>query len=1055
LKPEDASSPPEEKRGPIAWMAGHSVAANLIMLLCLVGGFIALRSIKQEVFPEITIDAVRISVAYPGSSPEEIEEGMILAVEEAVRGLEGVYEVNSVAREGSGRITVELLTGADIQKVVQDIKSEIDRIRTFPDDAEDPEVSAVGHKREVLSVMVYGEVEDLVLNAIAEQIRDQFLHDPGITQVDIESVPSLEIGIHIPQENLRRYGITLSDIAGRLRSASLDIPGGGIKTESGEILVRLKERRNWGRQFKKLPVISTPDGGQVLLEQIAEIRDGFEETERYTQYNGLPAVEVEVFRVGDQTPIQVADAVRRQLAKIESNLPPGVKVTIERDRSEVFMQRVNLLLKNGAIGLALVLILLGLFLEARVAFWVMMGIPISFMGSFLILPAADMTVNMMTLFAYIISLGIVVDDAVIVGENVYRYRQEGLSVLQASIRGAREVAMPVTFSILTNIVTFLPIYFIPGTMGNIFKMIPVVVIIVFIISLGESLFILPAHLGHQRKPRRWGPFAWLHDRQQAFSRGFRRFVRNVYGPFIKWVLFERHRYFTIAIALSLLGIMLSYPLSGRMGLGLFPAAESDYSQATVLLPFGAPVEKTEAVMKRVFAGARKVVAECGREELVEGILSDVGRGGSHMGRMRVLLADADVRDEIMSTGEFTDRWREAVGEIAGVEYMKFASDVGGPGGRRRAITLELSHRDIGVLERASAELAEKLKTYPRVKDVDDGFQPGKAQLDFKIKPEGKSLGLTASEVARQVRGALYGTEVVRQQRGRNEIKIMVRLPSSERASEQTINEFMVRTPAGTFVPLMEIATVERGRAYTAINRRNGRRVVRVSADVTPRSKIDEVLAGVQADDLPDLLARFEGLQYSFQGHRADMRESMGALKVSFVFALMAIYALLAIPFRSYTKPFVVMASIPFGVVGAILGHLIMGYDLALPSLFGIVALSGVVVNDSLIMIDFAIRREGAGLLPRSAIHEAAMQRFRPVLLTTLTTFGGLAPMIFETSRQARFLIPMAISLGFGILFATFITLILVPCFYLVVADLKALSSLGASVAVPKGSQDDS
>jgi multidrug efflux pump subunit AcrB len=426
-----------------------------------------------------------------------------------------------------------------------------------------------------------------------------------------------------------------------------------------------------------------------------------------------------------------------------------------------------------------------------------------------------------------------------------------------------------------------------------------------------------------------------------------------------------------------------------------------------------------------------------------------------MGRVRVMLAPPEIRDEIMTTGEVTQRWREAVGEVVGVEYMRFASDVGGPGGRRRAVTVELSHRDIGVLEKASAELAENLRAFPRVKDADDGFQPGKQQLDFALKPEGKSLGLTAVDVARQVRGALYGAEVVRQQRGRNEIKIMVRFPENERASEHTIDEFMVKTPLGTYAPLQEIATIKRGRAYTTINRRNGRRVVHVSADVSPRSKIGEVTSALQSEELPALIAKYKGLQTSFEGHRASMRESMGSLRVTFALALLAIYALLAIPFRSYTKPFVVMASIPFGVVGAILGHLIMGYDLAIPSMFGIVALSGVVVNDSLVMIDFANRRERErGFKPKDAIHDAAIQRFRPVMLTTLTTFGGLAPMIFETSRQARFLIPMALSLGFGILFATFITLVIVPCLYMVVSDLKAITSPLSSTATQPPSDPD-
>jgi multidrug efflux pump subunit AcrB len=1047
---EDAMKPSlgENTKGPIAWMAGHSVAANLAMLFLLIGGFIALRSIRQEVFPEFVIDAVRIQLSYPGASPEEVEKGMILVVEEAVRGLEGVFEVSSTASEGSGRVTVDLIEGADSEKVAQDIKSEIDRIRSFPVDAEDPQVAVVAHKREVMSVMVYGRLNEAGLLAVAEQVRSHFLTHEHITQVDLEGVPNLEIAIHVPQENLRRYGLTLGDIAARLRSASVDLPSGAIKTKTGEILVRLTERRDYGKEFALLPIIAAPEGSQVLLGEIADIEDGFEEAKRYTRYNGEPAVEIEVFRVGDQTPVQVGDAVRGILEKIESNLPPGIKIDIERDRSEHYRERVELLMKNGALGLVLVLALLGLFLEARLAFWVMMGIPISFMGSFLILPATNVSINMISLFAYIISLGIVVDDAVIVGENIYRYRQDGLSYLDAAIKGARQVAMPVTFSILTNIVCFLPIYFIPGTMGNIFKMIPIVVIIVFIISLVESLFILPAHLGHQKvRSRRWGPLGWLHDRQQAFSVGFRSFLKKRYGPFLGWILASRHRYFTIAIALALLGIMLSYPLSGRMGFGLFPTVESDFSQVGIVLPYGSPVEKTQAVMDRIIAGAKKVIDESGHPELVEGIITDVGRGGSHIGRTRVMLAKPDVRDDIMSTEEFTERWRKAVGEITGLETIRFASDSGGPGGRRRAISVELSHQDVGILEKASAELAERLRAFPRVKDADDGFQPGKEQLDFAIKPEGLSLGLSASSIARQVRNALYGAEVLRQQRGRNEIKIKVRLPEEERSSEQTINEFMVHTPAGTFVPLREIARVSRGRAYTVINRRNGRRVVHVSADVSPRSKIGEVLGVVGAEELPALVDKYQGLQHSFQGHRADMRESMGSLKVTFVMALLMIYVLLAIPFRSYVKPLVVMASIPFGVIGAFLGHLIMGFDLCIPSIFGIVALSGVVVNDSLVMIAFANRKESeTGCSPREAIQSAAIERFRPVMLTTLTTFGGLAPMIFETSRQARFLIPMALSLGFGILFATFITLVLLPCLYVAVADVKALLSMNPAVS---------
>ena len=1028
--------PQRERPGPIRWMAGHSVAANLIMLLCLLGGLYALLKIKQEVFPDLALDIVQIQVAYPGASPEEVESGILLAIEEAIRGLDGVDEILSVGGQDSGTVTAELLVGADVQTVAQDIQGEVDRITTFPEDAEKPEVRIASRRREVLSVVLYGAADLLVLHDLAEKARDQLLQDDSITQVDVTGVPPLEIGIEISQENLRRYGMTLDDVATRLRNAAVDIPGGGIKTAGGEILIRMKERRDYGRQFARLPIITASDGSKVLLEQIATIRDRFADTDRYITYNGQPAVILDVYRVGDQTPIQVSDAVRRRLEdSIRPALPPGIEAAIHHDRSDIYRQRVHLLLTNGAMGLVLVLVVLGLFLEARLAFWVMMGIPISFLGSFLFLPASGVTVNMISLFAYIIAIGIVVDDAIVVGENVYDYHQQGVPFLKAAVRGAREVALPVVFSVLTNIVTFLPIYFIPGRTGKIFQMIPVVVCTVFLISLGECLFVLPAHLGHQRDRRRRGPFAWLHARQQAFSRGFAHWVRNRYGPFLELTL--RHRYVTISVAVGVLAVLGSYALSGRMGFGLFPTVESDRSEATLMLPYGSPVAKTETIMRRLVAGAQQVVAESGHPELVEEIIADVGGEGSHTGRVRVELAPPEIRDKIMTTARFTNRWREIVGEVTGAEYLKFADDSGGPGGRGRALSVQLSHSDIDVLERASTDLAETIATYPRVKDVDDGFQPGKQQLDFAVKPEGKSLGLTARDVARQVRSCFYGAEVVRQQRKRNEIKAMVRLPEAERSSEQTINDLVIRTPAGAYVPLREVATYSRGRAYTTINRRNGRRVVEVSADVTPRSKAGEVLEDLKASALGKLTANYPGLRYSFEGHRADMRESFASLKVSYPLAMLAVYVLLAIPFRSYTQPLIVMVSIPFGVVGAIVGHLIMGYDLSIISMFGIVALSGVVVNDSLIMIDFANRRKAeGGLNHHDAIFSAAIQRFRPILLTTLTTFGGLAPMIFETSRQARFLIPMALSLGFGIVFATLITLVIVPSLYLAVEDVK-------------------
>ena len=1029
----------EKQKGPLAWMASHSVAANLIMLACLLGGFLWARNIKQEVFPEFALDSVIVMSSYPGSSPEEIERGILLSIEDAVSGLDGVDEVKSVAREGSGAVTIEALADANIQKLANDVQSEVDRITTFPDDAEEPQIRIASHKREVLLLVIYGDTENVVLHELAEQTRDELLQKPGITQIEVSGVPPLEISINITQENLRRYDLTLDEVAKRIRNASVELPGGGIKTQAGEILVRIKERRDYGHQFARLPIISTPDGGEVLLGEIAAITDEFEDTDRYARYNNKPAVMLEAYRIGDQTPTQVSDTVRQYIEESKGSLPKGIQIDVLRDRSDIYRQRVEMLLRNGAIGLVLVLVILSLFLEVRLAFWVMMGIPISFLGSFLVLPSLDLSINMISLFAYIIALGIVVDDAIVIGENVYHYRKKGLPFLQASIQGARDMAMPVTFSILTNIATFVPLALVPGRMGKIFKVIPAVVITVFIISLGECLFVLPAHLAHQKDPKhKRGLRSWLHDKQQAFSHAFYNWVRNSYGPFLDLAL--RNRYLTISIFIAILMVVLAYGASGRMGFGMFPKIESDFSVATLTLPYGSAVEKTENIMQRLYKSAKQVAAETGRsEELVKGIFTEVGKGGSHSGGITIYLGPPEVRAGIMSTDEFTKRWRKAVGDVIGVESLLFESDKHGPGSGQ-SVTIELSHRDMNVLEKASSELAEILSMYPRVKDVDDGFRPGKEQLDFNVLPEGKSLGLTAREIAKQIRNAFYGAEVLRQQRGRNEIKVMVRLPEEERISGYSIDELMIRTPQGTKVPLREIASVKYGRSYTSIDRRNGRRVVQVGADVSPRSKSNEVLNDVKATAMPKLAANYPGLSYSFEGRTAAMAESMSSLQVTFLMAMLAIYAMLAIPFQSYSQPLIVMVSIPYGIIGAFLGHLIMGYDLSIISMFGIVALSGVVVNDSLIMIDAAnrLKRKG-GKSSHEVILAAGIQRFRPIILTTLTTFGGLAPMIFETSRQARFLIPMAISLGFGILFATFITLILVPALFMVVEDIRKVA----------------
>ncbi len=1020
------------QKGPIAWMVRHSVTANLIMLMFLIGGALVMSNVKQEVFPSFAMDIVNVRVSYPGASPEEVEQSIVLPVEEAVEGLDGVKEVTSSASEGSGSVSVELVEGEDIQQLANEIKNEIDRITTFPDEAEEPTVYISSRRREVVDLALHGNFDEWTLRSVAETVRDSLLAHQGITQVELEGARDYEVTITVPRETLRLYGLTLNDISTIVGASSLDLAGGGVKTATGEILVRVKERRDYAQEFANIPIITGEDGVRVLLGDIATISDGFtEDTDLYAHFNGEPTVLMEIYRIGDQTPISVSNAVKEVVADLRETLPAGLSLKITNDRSDVYRQRAELLIKNLLMGLVLVLLVLGVFLEARLAFWVTLGIPISFLGGFLFFPPFDATINMISMFAFIITLGIVVDDAIVVGENIYSHHQRGKSFYHAAIDGAREVAVPVTFSVLTNIVAFMPLFFIPGFMGKIFEVIPVVIIAVFAVSLIESLFILPAHLSHQKDIHPKGIRGKLHNAQQRFSVVFMRFVNERYGPWLEKVL--GWRYVVVVIGLSCMALIFSWVDSGRIQTIFMPRVEADYAFGQVSLPFGSPVEDTEKIRQQVLSAAQRVVEQNGGDELSKGIYTVVGRGGSHNVQFRVYLTEAGVRP--ISTMKFTQLWRQEVGELYGVDTSSFASDRGGPGSGD-SINVELSHRNIETLEAAAERLAEELANYPETKDVSDGFQPGKEQFNFTLRPEAQSLGLTSREVARQVRASFYGSEAIRQLRGRHEIKIMVRLPEEQRTSEADIDSLILMTPSGGEVPLVDAVDIERDRAFTSISRRDGRRVLNVTADTGNQAAAGPIMQDLLKTVLPQLAGEYPGLSYGFEGRQADMNESQSAMIWGLLFAMGAVYALLAIPFNSYWQPAIIMTAIPFGIVGAVIGHIIMGYNLSLMSLFGIVALSGVVVNDSLVLIDRTNKFRKEGMVASEAIRLAAMSRFRAIVLTTLTTFGGLFPMIMETSRQARFMIPMAISLGFGILFATLIILVLVPCFYLILEDIR-------------------
>ncbi|CAN0418408.1 unnamed protein product, partial [Laminaria digitata] len=692
-------------------------------------------------------------------------------------------------------------------------------------------------------------------------------------------------------------------------------------------------------------------------------------------------------------------------------------------------------------------LVLGLFLQVKLAFWVTLGIPISFLGAFLFMPGLDVSINMISLFAFILTLGIVVDDAIVVGEAVYKHRTDGMGHLEAAIAGAREVGSPVIFSVLTTAIAFSPLLFVPGIMGKFFRVIPLIVIPILLISLVESLVILPAHLSHGKPPSTRGFFGLINRGQQAIANGLEWCIETFYVPVARLAL--RWRYLTMAIGFSMLIMTMGYIGGGRIKFNFMPKIEGDNITANIELPFGTSVENTQRALDEVLRGADEVFeAQGGKDGLSRGVFAVVGRqlggggpnpasggSGSHVASVRLQLVSAGERD--ITTAEFTKAWRARVGEISGVESLSFSYNIGPASGS--PIDVELSHPNMQTLESSAARLAEKLGVYGGLFDINDGFALGKEQLDFKLKPAGRSLGLTETDLGRQVRNAFFGSEAVRQQRGRDEVRVFVRRPLEERQSEYDLENLLLRTPQGGEIPLGEAAEIIRGRSYTSINRQDGRRLVRVRADLdTKVVAADDVIRDLQKNVLPQLMAETPGLRYQMGGEQRDRAESFGALGTGFLLAMLAMYGLMAVAFRSYIQPIIIMFAIPFGFVGAVLGHVLMGFSLSLMSMMGLVALSGVVVNDSLVLIDSVNAYRRGGMPIFEAVIAGASRRFRPILLTTLTTFFGLVPMILETSVQARFLIPMALSLGFGILFVTFIALILVPTFYIIIEDFRGL-----------------
>jgi len=1036
--PGDSSG---RRYGPIAWMAHNAIAANLLMIILLGGGIYTALTMQKEVDPDFALDIVDVVVSYPGAAPQEVEQGIILPVEEAIRGVQGIREISSSAREGSGTISLELVAGVDRIKIFQDIDQAVTQIRTFPEDAEEPEVRLRDRTREVMQIALFGDADAWTMRQLAERVRDQLLNQPAISQVEIGNALQYITHVEVTSDTLREFGLTLGQVASIIEQSSRDVPAGSIDTSGGEILLRVDERKEWAGQLGDVVIRSSATGAPVRLSDIADIRDGFEEIGFQSQFNRQPSVDLEIFRIGEQSPLEVAAAVQTVLDDLDQTLPEGIEYRIDGNAAADFEDRMNLLLDNGVMAIVIIVLILSLFLEFRLAFWIMMGMAVSFIGAITVLPWIGVSINMISMFGFLVALGIVVDDAIVVGENVYEYREQGMSNIEAAIKGAREMAWPVTFSILTNIVAFLPVMFLPGVTGNYWWPLPAVVIAVLLFSLAEALFILPAHLASVKERTHNSVTDSLHHWQRRFARGVSDWIDNQYRPFLKQCLHKR--YITVTASVVLLVVTAGYALSDHMGMVLMPELAADEIEAGVRLPTGTTRDKAAAVAVEVTEATHRMFEKHDLSRTAEGIKTNV-RGGSAFVDVEIVMKPPDERD--MTARQVIELWRDEIGDIDGVDQITFEAERG-PGSWRDDIEVDLSHADVEVLAMASEALVQRLDAFEATTGVNTNYQPGKPQLSFTLLPEGQALGLTPADVGRQVRDAFFGAVALRQLRGTNEVEVRVKLPETEREDRQYLDNFMIRTPDGREVPLMEVVQVTEGTAFRSIDRRDGRRVIQASTDVEPKSAAGRVLAVVQAEVLPQLRADFPGLTWSFEGSQAEIRESTASLWGGFGLAMFVIYALLAVAFGSYLQPLIVMMSIPFGVVGAVLGHIILGYDLSLVSMMGVVAVSGVVVNGALIMVHYANGKRGEQSA-FDAVLDAGTRRFRPIVLTTLTTFGGVTPIIFETSLQAYHLVPMAISLGFGIVFSTSITLLLVPCLYLVLEDLKGLMGRGSKPALP-------
>ncbi len=1018
----------------IAWFAKNDVAANILLVVIMLAGLYVMNAkVPVDMFPEIEIRNVNVSMSLPGASPQEVEEGITIKIEEAIQDLEGIRQLSSTSREGGATVSIEALDGYDVRTLLEEVKIRVDAINNFPIDAENLLIQVPQWRQDAIGVVLYGDYDAVTLRRMAEDVRDELAQLDAVTQAALDSTLPFEMSIEIPEWALRQYDITLEQVANILRQNSRDVSAGNLRTEGGEIFIRSRGQAYNAADFAELPIITTQDGSMIRLGDIAQIRDEFEETPLRTRFNGVPAVEIEVFRTGAESIIDITQAVRDYIVDKQPELPQGLEMAYWRDRSEPIKARLATLTTSAWQGALLVITMLALFLRPSVAFWVCLGIPMCFLGAFLFMPLFGVSINLMSLFAFILVLGIVVDDAIVTGENVYSHLQRGEEPLYAAIKGTREVAVPVTFGILTTAAAFLPLAFQSGR-GSWYASITYVVVPVLLFSLIESKLILPAHLKHVRPQAK--KTSKLSQIQQRIARSLEVMIEKVYQPALAHAM--RWRYATLTLMVACFIMVMGTISSGHTKFIFFPRIQSEIATANVIMPSGTAFETTDSIVRAMTQHAqdlRDVYRDpVTGESVIRNIYSISGGRNATTGRVRVETVPPEDRTLDVTTQDIVNEWRKRVGQVPGAEQLNYRAEIGGWGGA--PIDIELKGHNTEALTVLGEELKQKLTEYAGVFDIEDSMSDGKEELQLELKPEARLLGLDLNTVAGQVRQAVYGFEVQRVQRGREEVRVMVRYPQEARQSIETLEQMMIRVGPNQEVPLWQVADVYPGLSPNEILRVDRQRTLNVTADFDKQNADMSLVIEEVEGWLYSVIGAYPGISFELAGEARDQRESSQGLAIGGIGLLLLIYILLAIPFKSYSQPIIVMSVIPFGMIGAVVGHWIMGIDLTMLSFMGMLALAGVVVNDSLVLVDYVNQRRLAGEKIKKAVYDAGGRRFRPVLLTSLTTFAGLMPLLFEKSTQAQFLIPMAVSLGFGILFATLITLFVVPMNYLILEDFK-------------------